>query len=417
VTTFADGGRITTLDGLRGAAVMGILLMNVTAFAMPFAAYGNPANYGTLRWPDIVMWAAGFVLVDGKMRAIFSALFGASLLLIADRAEAAGANATRIHYARSITLLLIGLAHACLIWSGDILVLYAIVGVVAFQLRRLDVAHMLILTGLLLAFQLAILGVHYQALGALADAAAAPSADPDTVQTWREVLDTIGRPSPAALITDLALHHGPWRMLVADLAAREPDAVMSELVFNGPETLGLMLLGMAALRTGFLTGAWGRKAYLRLAGMAYLVGLPLLAGIAFLLLRRGFPALPAAALSDFALPLRWLVATGHVALLAAWLGGRPSSLKTRITAAGRVALTNYLGTSLLMTALFEGWGLGLYGRVERWQLLLFVLPTWALMLLWSRPWLDRFAYGPLEWIWRLIARGQIPKIRNQAIES
>jgi uncharacterized protein len=405
------------LDGLRGAAVMGILLMNIAAFAMPFAAYDNPANYGPMRWPDIAVWAIEFVLVDGKMRAIFSCLFGASLLLIADRAEAAGGSAARIHYARMGVLLLFGLAHACLIWDGDILVLYAIVGAIAFRLRRLEIEKMLVLAGLLLAFQFAFLALHYQALAALADAAAQPDPGADTLQAWREVRDAIGRLSPAALGADLALHRGPWRGLVPHLVAGEPDAVQAQLWFNGPETLGLMLLGMAGLRSGFLTGGWSRRAYLAVARGAYLAGVPILAGLAILLIARGFPPLLTAAFADFALPVRWLVAAGHVALLAAWFAGGPSRLKARIAAAGRVALTNYLGTSLLMTAIFDGWGLGLYGRLDRWTLLPLALAAWAQILLWSKPWLDRFAYGPLEYVWRLLARGKIPEFRRKAIAS
>ncbi|WP_404712049.1 DUF418 domain-containing protein [Sphingomonas sp. MMS24-J13] len=396
---------------------MGILLMNITAFAMPFAAYANPANFGTLRWPDVAMWAFGFVIVDGKMRAIFSALFGASMLLLADRAEAAGRSPVRLHYARTAALLLIGLAHACLIWDGDILVLYALTGAVAFLFRRLETERMLVLAGLLLAGQMAIYAIHYQALAALGAAAALPDATPDVVQAWRNVLDAIGRPSPSVLATDLLIHRGPWHRLALNMTGREFDAIASELTFNGPETLGLMLLGMAGLRLGFLTGAWQRTAYLRVARTAYLIGLPLLAVSAVVLIAKGFPPLLTATLDDLDMPLRWLVATGHVALLAAWFAGGSSPLKARIVAAGRAALTNYLGTSILMTAIFDGWGLGLYGHVERWQLLPFVVGGWAAMLLWSKPWLDRFAYGPLEWLWRLLARGRIPEFRRQAIES
>ncbi len=413
----AAGGRIVTLDGLRGMAVMGILLMNVAAFAMPFAAYDNPAAYGPLRWPDIAVWVTEFIFVDGKMRAIFSALFGASLLLIADRAEAAGGRAARIHYARMAVLLLFGLAHACLVWDGDILVLYALVGAVAFRLRRLEPERMLVLAGLLLVFQCAVLALHYQGLAALEAAATASDANREAVTAWRSVLDTIGRPSPAALATDLALHRWPWRTLAAGLAAREPGAIQAQLLFDGPETLGLMLLGMAGLRSGLLTGGWSRAACLRIARFAYGIGLPLEGGIALWPVARGFPTLQTAMLGDLALPLRWLVATGHVALLAAWFAGPASRLKGRIAAAGRAALTNYLGTSLVMTAIFDGWGLGLYGRVERWMLLPLVFAAWALMLLWSRPWLDRFAYGPLEWLWRLLARGRIPEFRRRAIAS
>lgn len=409
--------RVITLDGIRGVAVMGILLMNAAAFAMPFAAYENPANYGALAWPDRLMWAIQFITVDGKMRAIFSALFGASLLLITERSEAAGIQPARIHYGRMASLLLIGLAHACLIWEGDILVLYALVGAIAFRLRRLELEQMLVLAGLLLSFQFATLGLHYQALGALADAAASPGADPAVIGSWRNVLDTIGRPSPHALAVDVMLHHGPWRALVVDRIAREPGAIWAQLLFNGPETLGLMLLGMAGLRTGLFTGGWRRSACRRLVWIAYGIGLPILAGIAALLIARGFPPLLTAALSDLALPLRWLVAAGHVALLTLWFGGVHTRTKLRIAAAGRVALTNYIGTSLIMTGLFDGWGIGLYGTLPRWALLPVTIGIWLVMLLWSKLWLDHFAYGPLEWLWRLIARGQVPVFRRRAIAS
>lgn len=86
----------------------------------------------------------------------------------------------------------------------------------------------------------------------------------------------------------------------------------------------------------------------------------------------------------------------------------------RVAAAGRAAFTNYLGTSIIMTFLFYGYGLGLFGEVSRAACYLFVIGAWALMLLWSKPWLDRFAYGPMEWLWRSLARGQLQPISRHA---
>ena len=408
--------RLVTLDGLRGVAVLGILLMNVNAFAMPFAAYDNPANYGPMRWPDILLWAVEFVMVDGKLRAIFSALFGASLLLVAEGAEAAGRSGTGLSLARLGTLLLFGLAHACLIWAGDILVLYALVGFVALALRRLPVERLLVLGLMLLVAQALILGSHYQALAALRDAAALPRPESAAIALWRDLIDQIGRPSPPALAADLALHHGGWRTLATALAAREPATILAELLFTGPETLGLMLLGMVGLKSGFLAGRWPPARYARLARAAYLIGCPPLAAMAAFLVVRGFPPLLTATLTDLAaMPLRWLVALGHSAVLVRWLAGGASPLKERLTAAGRAAFSNYLGTSLVMTALFEGWGLGLYGRIERWALLPIVVGAWALMLGWSGPWLAHFRHGPLEWLWRSMARGRIVPLRRVAI--
>lgn len=408
-------GRITALDGLRGVGVMGILLMNVVAFAMPFAAYTNPAAFGGMAPADLVVWAIELVLIDGKMRAIFSALFGASLLLVVERAEAAGRSGARIHYARMATLLLFGLVHACLIWEGDILTLYALIGMIAFAARRLPVERLLILAGMLFIFQAAFLALHYQALALLQAAATAPGAPPADIATWRLVLDEIGRPRPLTLALDLA-RHADWRALTASRIAAEPGAILAQLEFDGPETLGLMLLGMAGLKSGFLRGAWSRAAYGRVGRLAYLIGLPPMIAIALWLIARDFPPVATACLTDLvAMPFRWIVAIGHAALLVRWFVGSGSGLARRVAAAGRAAFSNYLGTSLVMTGLFDG--LGLYGRLERWMLLPIALATCGVMLVWSKPWLDRFAFGPLEWLWRALARGSVPPLRRKDIAS
>lgn len=410
--------RIVTLDGLRGLAVMGILVMNVNAFAMPFPAYDNPAAYGPMRPADLAVWAAAFVAVDGKMRAIFSALFGASLLLVAERAAAAGRSVARVHYARMATLLLFGFAHAGLVWEGDILALYALVGMAAFPLRALPVERLLVLAGMLLLFGAGVLGLHYQALAALAQAAAAPGAAPGDVAIWRDVLDQIAAPRRAALAADLALHRGGWAPLAAAHIAQWPRTIVAQLLFDGPETLGLMLLGMAGLRSGFLAGRWPPARYARAAAIGLAIGLPPSIATAWWLIAHRFPPLATTILVDLAsIPARWALAIAEAALLVRWLARARGALACRIAAAGRVAFTNYLGTSLVMTALFDGWGIGLYGRVGRAWLLVPVLAVWGLMLAWSRPWLARFRYGPLEWLWRSLARGELQLFRGQAVAS
>jgi uncharacterized protein len=383
--------------------VLGILLMNVNAFALPFAAYDTPAAYGPMRWPDVALWLVDYWLVDGKFRAIFSALFGAGLILVADQAAAAGRPPDRSGYARLFVLFLFGAAHHILLWAGDILCLYALVGAVALPLRRLAIEQWLVLAGLLFALQAAVLALHYQALAAAQAAAAAPGASDGAISLWNALLDSIGRPSPTAVAAELALHRGPWGALVAARAAAWPGTVQAELILAGPETLGLMLLGMAGLRSGFLTGAWADKRYRWLAGRLYAVGLlPLFVSGGLLILWR-FPPLATASLTDLgAMPSRWLIATAHAALLVRWFARPSTRLRTRLTAAGRAGFSNYLGTSMVMALLFDG--SGLFGRWERWQLVLPTMLAWALMLAWSEPWLRRFRHGPLEWLWRRLAR-------------
>ena len=103
-----------------------------------------------------------------------------------------------------------------------------------------------------------------------------------------------------------------------------------------------------------------------------------------------------------------------IAALVILLTRRRGALVERIAAAGRAAFSNYLGTSLLMTGLFYGWGLGLFGQVHRIQLWIPVIATWVLILLWSKPWLDHFHYGPFEWLWRSLARRSLQPMRKRA---
>ena len=125
--------RIPAMDVLRGCAVMGILWMNITAFALPQAAYFNPAAGGALTGGDVAFWAVSLIAVDGKMRGLFAMLFGASMLLLIDREEMAGRDGRRAQRVRAGWLLLIGLAHYILLWWGDILMIYAVVGMVALM--------------------------------------------------------------------------------------------------------------------------------------------------------------------------------------------------------------------------------------------------------------------------------------------
>ncbi len=117
--------RIASLDILRGIAVLGILAMNVVGFALPQEAYANPTAYGPAALADLAAWAGAFVLFEGKMRGLFSLLFGASMLLVIERADAAGENSASLHLRRMAWLGIIGLLHFYLVWSGDILFLYA----------------------------------------------------------------------------------------------------------------------------------------------------------------------------------------------------------------------------------------------------------------------------------------------------
>jgi len=405
------GERIATLDIVRGIAVMGILAMNILAFGLPGEAYMNPTVIGMDDRGDFVSWLLGFIFVDGKMRGLFSFLFGASMLLVIETAEAKGEPAARIHFRRMAWLLVFGLLHFYFIWWGDILSLYALVGIFAWLLRR-QPARMMIMIGAALVLvqflQMAMLAAMYSSIGA---AASAPGATPAVLDLWRQMQIGFAL-TPAELAEDLALFRGDYWTLFQHRLAEEWYNPFVGAFMWGAETLGYMLFGMAALKTGFLTGAWDPARYRKWALIGFGVGIPFYALLAWITVRADFgvPTLVATVLAGSTVVRPFMIVA--IAALIVLLTRRGGALVDRIAAAGRAAFTNYLGTSILMTGLFYGWGFGLFGTLDRVELWIPVVAMWALMLLWSKPWLDRFRYGPFEWLWRSLARGRIEPMRR-----
>ncbi|HZG46629.1 MAG TPA: DUF418 domain-containing protein [Allosphingosinicella sp.] len=411
MATAAPEERIVTLDIVRGVAVMGILAMNIVTFAMPMQAYMNPAAFGSESGTDYAAWAFNFVLIDGKMRGLFSFLFGASMLLVIERAAAGGGAPKSIHFRRMTWLLIFGLLHFALIWFGDILAGYAMVGMIAYLFHRLA-PRVLIGLGIgLLVIQTLIFAALGLFIFGLQQAAADPAAPPEISALWVQMQGQYGVPSQQALAADLALHQGGYWPLLQHRLGRIAEPFAGFFLF-GWETLAYFLFGMALLKTGFLRGTWSAARYWKMLLIGYGIGIPATAAVAYFFYRGGFSVSGIFALALGATtPIRPLtiMATASLIILATRGGG---AALERVAAAGRAAFTNYIGTSILMTTLFYGYGFGLYGSFSRAELWIVVIATWALMLLWSKPWLQRYRYGPLEWLWRSLARGRAEPMRR-----
>lgn len=405
--------RIQSLDVVRGVAVMGILAMNIVPFALPAAVAVNPRAHGMDGPADMVAWVIGFIFIEGKMRGLFSFLFGASMLLVIDRAEAAGQSPASVHFRRMAWLLVFGLLHFYLIWSGDILTSYAAIGMFAFTFRTMEPPRLIVLAIVLLAVQFAIFAAIAAGLSEAAARAAAPDASASAVQLWRSMTEGFGL-DPAEIASDVALHRGGYGGILQDRLLELGTWPLLMLFFYGAETLAYFLLGMAALKSGFLTGAWSQASYKKVAIASFAVTVPAYAAMAYLLLAGGFRADRVYAIQFAAtVPFRPIMVAGFAALviLVARQGG---ALMSRIAAAGRAAFTNYLGASIVMTSLFYGYGLGLYGTIGRAELWLVVLAAWAVMLSWSPWWLQRYRHGPFEWLWRSLARSEIQRMRRES---
>jgi uncharacterized protein len=398
--------RLLSLDLVRGAALLGILLLNIVSFGMPEAAYFNPRAYGGWHGADLAAWLVNFLFFDGRMRGLFSFLFGASLLIVTDAAEASGRDPARAHYARMAWLLLFGLAHLWLIWHGDILAHYALVGMLAFPLRKLPVAHLVGLGAMLVLASTAMFGM-------LAYDAWRMSLLPQLAQGGHaSLVHTFGVPPPSRIAAELALHHGGYAGLVAQRFRDYATTPIAMLTLYGGETLGYMLFGMAALRSGLLAGTWPRADYRRWWLYCWAITLPVYALLALWLIAAKF-SLFAVVMAAATLPglVRPLMILGWACLILS-VASDDGWITRRVAAAGRMAFSNYLATSLLCVLIFDGYGLGWFGHLSRWQLYPVVLGIWVLLLLWSRPWLVRLRYGPLEWLWRTLARGSLQPIRN-----
>ncbi|MDQ3246515.1 MAG: DUF418 domain-containing protein [Pseudomonadota bacterium] len=405
--------RIQTLDIVRGVAVMGILAMNIVAFAMPFQAYMNPLATGAVSQADFVSWLFSFIFVDGKMRGLFSFLFGASMLLVIEKAGGSGQSPASLHFRRMVWLLVFGLIHLYLIWFGDILVGYALIGMVAWLFRKLS-PRALICWGIgLLVVQLLVFSGLAFATFELSQAAAAPGADPAMVREWQAMQRQFGALTPQALAEQVRIYgQGGYGAVLSDRLAHHATAPIKGVLLFGWETLGYFLFGMAALKTGFLTGGWSRRAYRKSVLIGFGIGIPAYGLLAWVVAREAFSVpMVFGIVMGATVPFRPLMVVA-VAALIILLTQQGGALVERIAATGRAAFTNYLGTSLIMTTLFYGYGFSLFGTMGRAELWIVVVAMWAVMLAWSKPWLDRFQYGPLEWLWRSLARGKVQPLRK-----
>ncbi len=406
--------RLNTLDALRGVAVMGILLMNIFSFSMPSAATLNPLAYGGDTALDQGVWAFNFIFVDNKMRALFSLLFGASMRLFITSADVAGKDGMALHLRRMAWLFVFGCLHFALVWDGDILTMYALAGGIA-TLWHWQEPRALI--KICIGFSVAafiLWGSIFGEIVKLEGSAHAPRASAALVEAAQKSRSVLGEPGADAVDDDLTLFKSSYGEILSERVTENWNRPFTQFLTYGFETLGLMALGMALLGNGFLRGAWPRPRMWRLVRWSYGIGLTGMGGLWLWAWESGYATIGTAAVVLFwSIPFRIPVMLGHAGLIILAVTAAPGRrLTRRIEAVGQTAFTNYLGTSLIMTPIFYGYGLSLYGEVFRWETYAFVIPAWALMLIWSQPWLVHFRHGPLEWLWRCLTQWEWVPLRR-----
>ena len=396
--------RIVTLDVLRGVAVLGILIMNIQGFSMIPSAYANPTSYGDFTGINRLVWFLGHLFADQKFVALFSLLFGAGIALVSHRIAAAGHKPLWFHYRRMVALLVIGLMHAYLLWCGDILTLYALCGMVAYWFWRCRPVTLFILGSLaILLSSIFLFAIDLFWAQLPSDMLA------EMKEGWAPASETVES-------YEYFYRSGYW----AQMPMRAYDAFSMQLggvFWYSGKVGGLMLLGMALLKSGVLTGERSPRFYRSLLLYGLIIGLLLeIAGVIYHFLGNWDLSTELTAL-QFNYWASLLIAGSYLAAVVLFCRAqRWSRLQHSLAATGRMAFTNYITQSLICTTIFYGHGLGLYGYVQRWQQLLLVFAIWLLQIAWSVWWLRHFQHGPIEWLWRCITHLRIFSNRPQPPE-
>lgn len=413
--------RIGLLDTTRGVAVLGILIMNIVGFGLP-NGYDDPTNWGGSDGANLAVWSIAALFFEGTMRGLFTLLFGAGTLLFLQRhtARNSGLLPADLFFRRTMWLIGFGLVNAyVLLWSGDILYAYGVVGLLLLVFRNVAPRKLVVASAVIMILQSAVTVREWQDYSERSEAAAAAQLERSRgkvlTQQQAAAIDTYARineqfkPPREELQKEVETVRRSYGGALGKVAP-ESWHLQTVIFFqhNLLESLGMMLLGMALLKYGVLTGAAPRRVYLAMMALGYASGLIVNLFETSSLIRERF-SVEAIMTSYLTYDLGRIPMTlGHVGLIGLLyrMPALSSAMRT-LAATGQMALTNYLSQSLICLFVFTGAGLALYGRLERHELYYVVLAIWIAQLTWSPLWLSRFRFGPAEWLWRSLTYWKI----------
>ena len=385
--------RITSLDVLRGFALLGILMVNIQSFGLIDAKYLNPTAMGELQGMSYWSWWITFVFFDSKFMAIFSLLFGASIVLMWQRNSQADRKSAWLHYRRMFWLLLFGLTHAHLLWYGDILFLYSICGMTVYWLCGLKprwliplgLSFVAVASGIsiLIGFSLPYWDEHQMT---------------EMIASWSPTLNQIEE--------NLAIYRGKW---LEQLTHRSLNALFMEtfllIIWGFWRAGGLMLIGMGFFKLGIFNAERSNRFYLIGTMFGLLLGLGIIiTGIGKLETANWSFEYSYFFGTQFNYWGSLFICFAYVCIVMLFCrNGWLKWLQKSLAATGQLALTNYLLQTMVCTTLFYGHGFGWYGYLSRSQLVGVVLVFWILQMIGSLLWLKKFRFGPFEWLWRSLS--------------
>ena len=415
----AENQRIKLIDALRGVALLGILLMNIPGFSMPNYSSEIYKNDPT----NVNFWVSKIitVLFEGKMRAMFSMIFGAGILLFIAKKVKNGLSVHGLFYRRMFWLLLFGLIHAHLIlWIGDILYLYAVCGMIVYLFRNVNPKYLILAIPLVAIIDFSANTYFYQdirekridyveAKKAQSENKTLTADQNKALITWREVEITM-IPNREDAKENTQKMKSDYSTVASYLRPLAIDGQTKYLFFGIWDSIALMLLGFALYKWGFLTGNWSKENYRKVMLIGYGIGLPLViystyyGYITYSTMEANLKKMEEVSINwvELIYPFqRILLVMAHAsALILLYKSNMMQGIFRRLEAVGQMAFTNYIMHSVICTLFFFGYGLNYYGVFEFYQIYYLVFAIWILQLIVSPIWLRHFNFGPLEWLWR-----------------
>jgi uncharacterized protein len=418
--------RISSMDVLRGAALLGIALMNILFSGLPLAANFNPNVSGGATGLNLAAFFAQYILFDGKMRGLFSLMFGAGAFYLLTRAinRGNGVQGITIYYRRTLWLMLFGMFHAYLIWHGDILYPYALLGLVLFPLYNTKPKALLITAGILIVAMSGMQihqGFQMQKTYKLAMEAekaekakqALTDEQKEAKKQWEDTRKYVN-PTAEDLKKEREMYSGSYFHLLEKRAALVKEWHSSPFYMTGFDMFTMMLVGIAFANLGILSASRSYRFYTWMLVIGYGIGLPVGGVSAWLAYKQNFEPLQTIFTFSTYQFARIAMTLGHAAvLLLICKAGVLGELRARLAAVGQTAFSNYILHSLIYGFVFYGYGFNLYNKLERYQLYYVVFFMWIVSMVASPIWLARYRFGPLEWCWRSLTYWKRQPMRVQ----
>ena len=396
--TMSNQQRHIGLDVIRGVIIFAILIININYFSTPTLERYNPLAFGELANIDKWVWGFEYGLIKQRFMPLLALMFGAGIYLFSQKYEKTNTSATAPFIKRSLALLAIGMIHGYLIWDGDVLFSYAICGLCAYFLRNLP-NKVLLMLGIILVF--------------------APVA-PEIYASWRDIgtkMETSPRwmPNAEAIASMQSAYNKSWLELTP---ARIDTAIGRQtwdlLYFNLWRCTGLMLMGIALMRTGFLVG---QGQYTKPLLFTLTTGLPISLVSVYYYLESGFSY----QFFNTYLSLSFyfgtvLLAFAYLFLMIAWTRSQLfMPLQNLFAQLGRMALTLYIMQSIICGFIFYGYGLNWFAQVSRSELVLITVAIWLFQIAFTLLWFKFFNVGPLEALWRRCYRPKTLESKQEAL--